>query len=209
MRRIREYGTVLAGLMALAVALSGCIKMDMDMSVSKDEKINGSVVLALSKQLLDLSGQTKAEVVKSMQKDWPKLPRGSKPEVYDSDGFIGQKVSFKDLPASDFGKVMQSVGSSNPTGGGDDITLVKENGSWKFTGTMDLSADLTGGAGGTDKKSKDNASALLKGLKIKIKMTFPGSITKHDKDGKVSGKSITWEPKAPQKVVMLAIAKTS
>ena len=209
MRRIREYGTVLAGLTALAVALSGCIKMDMDMSVSKDEKINGSVVLALSKQLLDLSGQTKAEVVKSMQKDWPKLPRGSKPEVYDSDGFIGQKVSFKDLPASDFGKVMQSVGSSNPTGGGDDITLVKENGSWKFTGTMDLSADLTGGAGGTDKKSKDNASALLKGLKIKIKMTFPGSITKHDKDGKVSGKSITWEPKAPQKVVMLAIAKTS
>ena len=209
MRRIREYGTVLAGLTALAVALSGCIKMDMDMSVSKDEKINGSVVLALSKQLLDLSGQTKAEVVKSMQKDWPKLPRGSKPEVYDSDGFIGQKVSFKDLPASDFGKVMQSVGSSNPTGGGDDITLVKENGSWKFAGTMDLSADLTGGAGGTDKKSKDNASALLKGLKIKIKMTFPGSITKHDKDGKVSGKSITWEPKAPQKVVMLAIAKTS
>ena len=151
-----------------------------------------------------MTGQSKAEMIASIKKDTKNLPKGAKAEIYDKDGFIGQKLTFKDMPASEFAKATASAGSSNPTGGGDDLTLVKVGNTWKFSGTMDMKGDLTG-SGGTS----GDMSALMKGMKIKIKMTFPGKITKHDKDGKVSGNSITWEPKAGQKVVMLAIANAS
>lgn len=201
MRKIPTVGKVLAGLTFLALALSGCIKMDLDMKITKDEKVDGFAIVAFSSQMLEMTGQKKADMVKEIKKDWSKLPKGAKAEIYDKDGFIGQKITFKGMAATEFGKATASAGSTNPTGGGDDLKLVKEKGNWKFTGTMDMKGDVSGGTG--------DMSALMKGMKIKIKMTFPGKIVQHDKDGKVKDKSITWEPKAGQKVVMLAIAKTS
>lgn len=210
MQKLSSVGKLLAGLTGLVVVLSGCIKMDMDMKVNKDETIEGSAIIAFSTQLLEMTGQKKSDMVKEIKKDWKDLPKGAKAEVYDKDGFIGQKITFKNMPASEFGKVTQSAGSANPTGGGDEMVLVKEGGNWKFAGSM----DMTGNLGGTDPSGKKSGnsgdvSAMMKGMKVKIKMTFPGKILKHDKDGKVKDKSITWEPKAGQKVAMLAIAKAS
>jgi hypothetical protein len=211
MRRIRTLGTAVAGLMALVVTLTGCLKIDMDMKVTKDAKLDGAVILGFSSKLLELSGQSKKEMIASIKKDWGDLPKGAKAEIYDKDGFIGQKITFKDMAAADFAKVTSSANATNPAAGEDSLTLVKEGGNWKFSGTM----DMTGNLGlPTDTKAKDGSkngdlSALMKGMKVKIKMSFPGSITKHDKDGKVSGNTITWEPKAGKKYVMLAIAKPS
>lgn len=211
MRRIRTFGKAVLGLGVLTLALSSCIKMDMDMKITKDEKIDGSAIIAFSTQILEMSGQKKADIVKEMKADWKDLPKGSKAEIYDKDGFIGQKLTFKGMPVSEFSKATQSAGSSTPTGAGeDDMKLVKEGGNWKFTGTLDMSGGM--GTETTVKGQKSDApdfSPLMAGMKVKIKMTFPGKILKHDKDGKVSGNSITWEPKAGQKVVMMAVAKTS
>jgi hypothetical protein len=204
MTKMRTVAKVVVGFATLAFALSGCIKMDMDMNVKNNGKIDGSAVIAFSSQLLEMSGQKKSEMIASIKKDWKDLPKGAKAEIYDKDGYIGQKLVFKDMAAEDFAKATESTGSSNPTGGGDDLVLVKVGNTWKFSGTMDMKGELTGGAGTSGDMSK-----LMKGLKIKIKMTFPGKITKHDKDGKVKDKSITWEPQAGQKVVMLAIANAS
>jgi hypothetical protein len=198
--------TVLAG-------LSGCMKIDMDMKVKSNEKIDGSAILAFSDQLLALTGQSKAEFLKSMKDDQEDLPKGSKVENYDKDGFIGQKIIFKDLPVSEFGKATSAGAKTAGTAtgsdsSGDDMTLVKEGGNWKFTGDMNLS-DTLGVSGAKPKKGEPDPSAMMKGIKIKIKMTFPGKIIKTDKDAKVSGKTVTWEPKFGQNVQMLAIAKTS
>ena len=204
MTKMRTVAKSIVGLTTLAFVLSGCIKMDMDMKVKKDGNVDGSAVIAFSSQILEMSGQKKSEMVASIKKDWKDLPKGAKAEIYDKDGYIGQKITFKDMPASEFGKATASAGSTNPTGGGDDLKLVKVGNTWKFTGTMDMKGDLSGGG-----KTTGDMSALMKGMKIKIKMTFPGEITKHDKDGKVKDQSITWEPKAGQKFVMLAIANAS
>ena len=198
---------------ALLAGLSGCMKIDMDMKVKSNEKIDGTAILAFSDQLLSLTGQSKADFVKSMKDDQEELPKGSKVETYDKDGFIGQKITFKDLPASEFGKATSAGAKTAGTatgsdGSGDDMKLVKEGGNWKFTGDMDLS-DSLGMTGSKPKKGEPDPAAMMKGIKIKIKMTFPGKIIKTDKDAKVSGKTVTWEPKFGQNVQMLAIAKTS
>ena len=203
MRNIKTVGKFVAGLSVLVLILSGCIKLDMDMKINKNETIDGSAVFAFSKAILEGMGQTKDDMVKEIKKDWKDLPKGAKGEIYDKDGYIGQKVVFKNMPASEFSKAASTAGGTSPTGGADQLTLVKEAGNWKFNGTMDMTADL-GGTGNSGDMSK-----LMKGMKVKIKLTFPGKILKHDKDGKVKDKSITWEPVAGKKYVMMAIAKTS
>ncbi len=189
------------------------MKIDMDMKVKSNERIDGTAILAFSDQLLSLTGQSKADFIKSMKDDQSDLPKGSKVETYDKDGFIGQKITFKDLPASEFGKATsagaKTAGGATGSGSsGDDMKLVKVGGNWKFTGAMNLSETL-GTAGAKPKKGEPDPTALMKGIKVKIKMTFPGKIIKTDKDAKVNGKTVTWEPKFGQNVQMLAIAKTS
>lgn len=212
-RNLHTRFTASIGTVALLIGLSSCMKIDMDMKLKSNEKVDGSAILAFSNQLLSLTGQTKAEFIKSMNEDQEDLPKGAKVETYDKDGFIGQKITFKDLPVSEFGKVTGSGSEITGTvtggagGGDDDMALVKEGGNWKFTGDMNLSDTL--GMGGKPKKGEPDPSAMMKGIKIKIKMTFPGKIIKTDKHAKVKGKTVTWEPKFGENVQMLAIAKPS
>jgi hypothetical protein len=199
MRRNR----VLIGIASLVTLLSGCIKLDMDIKIKSDEKIDGSAVVAFSDQILSLTGQTKKDFIKELMKDNSSVPKGAKSEVYDKDGYIGQKITFKDLPAADFGKVVNSASSGPAADTSDDLKLVKEKGTWKFTGTMDLAGGTTTGTSDTLPKALTNA------FKVKIRVTFPGDIIKTDKSAKVKGRTVTWEPKSGTKAEMLAISKLS
>ena len=206
MRRILTR--VVAGAAAV-LALSGCIKLDMDMKLGKNEKLNGTFIVGVSTQLLTLAGQTKADIIKSMKESSSDIPKGAKVETYDKDGYIGQKITFKDLPASEFSKLNgAAAGATAAAGGaasssGNDLKLAKVKGNWQFSGTIDLSS-------GSDSSTPD-LSALGKAAtpSVRIKMTFPGKILKHDKFGKVDGNTVTWTPKTGQKVVMLVVAETS
>lgn len=205
-RKLVHFGAIL-GVITL---LSGCMKVDMDMKLGKDEKMSGTMIVAIQASLLEMMGQTKADFIKEMNQDQSDLPKGATVKTYDKDGFIGQEVKFSGIPASDFSKLSSTAtdtasGATGGTPGADDLKLVKKNGKWVLTGTMDLSA-----AGATPnskpKPGEPDLSALMSGFKIRIKMNFPGKIVEHDKFGKVSGNSIEWTPKAGQKVVMRAVA---
>ena len=203
----RFLARVVAGATAV-LALSGCIKIDMDMKVKSNDRLDGTFIVGFSTQLIELMGQKKSDFIKSMKTDTKSLPKGAKTSTYDKNGFVGTQVSFKDLPVSEFTKVTSSAAgvAATTTGGasGDDLKLVKskDGKSWNFSGTMDLK-----GSSGTDSSTPD-LSAITKGMKaeVRIKMTFPGKITKHDRAGKVSGNTITWTPKMGEKIVMQATA---
>ena len=199
MRRNR----LLIGVTSLLFLLSGCIKLDVDMKVKSNDKVDGTAVVAFSEQILTLTGQSKKDFLKEMKTDTADIPKGAKVETYDKDGYVGQKMTFKDLPASEFGKAMDSA-STGPANDAGDMKLVKEGGKWKFSGTMDLVGE---GTTKTDPKNKE-ADALMKGFVVKIKVTFPGKVVKADKSAKIKGKTVSWEPKFGQKVEMLAIAET-
>lgn len=189
-------------------SLSGCIKMDMDMKVGKNDKLDGTVIIAFSSELLQATGQTKKQILDSMKTSGSSTVKGAKTSAYDKDGWIGQRITFSGIPASEFGKATgAAAGAAAATGSkasGDDFKLVKVDGKWQFNGTMDLATSTTGG-----KTSTPDLGKLSAGLKpaIRIKLTFPGKITKHDKDGRVSGNSITWSPQMGKKIVMAATAE--
>ena len=205
---MKRFLTRLVAGATAVLALSGCIKLDMDMKLKSNDKIDGTFIVGFSTQLIEMMGQKKKDFIKEMQTDTKNLPKGAKASVYDKKGFVGTQITFKDLPASEFSKAVGSAAgpASSTTGAasGDDLKLVKskDGKSWNFSGTMDLK-----GSSGTDTSTPD-LSALSKSMKaeVRIKMTFPGKITKHDKAGKVSDKSITWTPKMGEKIVMQATA---
>lgn len=205
---MKRFLTRLVAGATAVVALSGCIKIDMDMKVKSNDKLDGTFIVGFSTQLIEMMGQKKADFIKTMQSDTKNLPKGAKTSAYDKNGFVGSQITFKDLPASEFTKATGSAaGAAASTAGGtsgDDLKLVKskDGKSWNFSGTMDLK-----GSSGADTSTPD-LSAMTKSMKaeVRIKMTFPGEITKHDKAGKVSGKSITWTPKLGEKIVMQATA---
>jgi hypothetical protein len=214
MTNIRRKILAAAATIGLVSLLSGCIKMDMDMKLSKDEKISGTMIVGFQKSLLEMMGQTKEEFLKDM-KLGDGMPKGSKVKTYDKDGYIGQEVSFKDLPASELNNLGSAAKGATAAAGGDSssgkdsMKLAKVNGKWVMSGTMDLSAAAGATGGAKPKAGEPDMSALMKGFKIRIKMTFPGKILEHDKWGKVSGNSVEWNPKAGEKVVMKVVANAS
>jgi hypothetical protein len=187
--------------------MSGCLKLDMDMKVKSNDKIDGTMLFAMSDALITMTGQSKADFIKQMKSGSKGAPAGSKTEVYDKDGFVGQKITFKDAPVDVFNQSTNATKGATPAGGGapgDDLKLVKEGGKWKLTGVLDF------GSAGTAKTKKDRETEkMLKGFAVRVRITFPGKIVEHDKDGKVSGKTITWEPKLGQKISMMAVANAS
>jgi hypothetical protein len=210
-RRKVITGLATVGLVSL---LSGCIKMDMDMKLSKDEKISGTMIVGFQKSLLEMMGESEDEFLKDM-KLGEGMPKGSKVKKYEKDGYIGQEVSFKDLPASELSNLGNAAKGATAAASGDastskdDLKLAKVKGKWVMTGTMDLSAASGSTGGAKPKAGEPDMSALMKGFKIRIKMTFPGKIVEHDKWGKVKGNSVEWNPKAGEKVVMKVVANAS
>lgn len=49
----------------LALLLSACIKLDMNLTVNSDNTVSGTIIFALNKQLIELSGQSADDLLGS------------------------------------------------------------------------------------------------------------------------------------------------
>ena len=199
----------LLAVIVVAFTLTGCIKSNVDMTVKSNDKVDGRFVFALTDKLLTVSGKSRDAGVKQMQdevaKSTSKLPKGVTTKIYDKGGFVGQEVNFTGLTADEFNKVTADASSAATAvigAGGPGVLLVKKNGNWEFSGTLDLSA-----AEGLD-KSGFGAVGNIK-PDVRVAVAFPGKIMTKDKWARVSGKTVTWTPNLGEKVVMKVVAKTS
>lgn len=195
---------------AVAMGLSGCIKIDMDMKVGRNEKVDGTFVLALNEEMLTLMQQKPDDFIKSMLKDGvaKDVPKGAKvtQTAYRKDGWAGVAISYKDMPVSEFsksaGKAAGGVGGGT-VAPGQDFVLTKVKDTYEFTGKVDF------GTGNSPAGKDKSTDAMMKKYKpeMRIKMTFPGKVI--SANGKISGNSVTWVPKLGDKLTMTAKAKAS
>ncbi|MGZ4149814.1 MAG: hypothetical protein ACXVQJ_07230, partial [Actinomycetota bacterium] len=58
---LRTGGRVLA-LVALALLLSGCLKLDEHLTLKPDNTVDGTVTFGVSKQLIQMTGQSASDV---------------------------------------------------------------------------------------------------------------------------------------------------
>ena len=185
MTKKRSVLIALAAVMVLA--LSGCVRFQADLTVTPEDTVNGSIVVAVvvgdeadsREKAEDASAQIEAELLGAVSG-----AVGVERTAYDQDGYLGSRFTFRDTPLSAF------------AGGGSEgsLTLVREGNEFVFNGRLDFTPD----DGQTEIAPDDDTS------NITVAISFPGEVTQTN--GAVSGNTVRWESTYEARIDMNARA---
>jgi hypothetical protein len=187
--RGRRAGRLLGGA-AIALLLAGCFRVNMDLEVAADNTISGAAVIAVDESLLQLTGQNVDQLFADM--DLSDLPPGSSAETYQEDGFVGQKITFANMPLEEFAGNSTLSGS----GSGEELNIVREGDEFHVTGGFDMS--------GQEFTGTDIPQQMMDSFEFKISITFPGEVK--SATGDIDGNTVTWEPTLGENTQVEAIA---
>jgi LppM domain len=160
-------------------ALTGCMRMQMDMSIDSDvDAVSGSMIFAIDKQVLALSGKPAEETFNNTAKSVKQLQTGTRSEVYDDGKFYGRKVFFDKVAFADFNK----SDPGNPH-------FEHRDGKYYFTMDGDVSKTDLGGAQGAA------AKPILDQIELKVSVNFPGKVIERDNLATLDGNTVSWTVK--------------
>jgi phosphatidylinositol mannoside-binding LppM-like protein len=193
-RRLRT-ATRIGAFAALALLLSGCIKLNMNLGINDDNTVSGTIQFGVDKQLLELSGQN-AEDLLGGDSPFPSNAPGVTVKPFDDGEFAGQEFTFEAVPLEEFNSggfagATGLSGVSGVTGSSDALNIQRQGDTFVVTGALDLSSGLSGatgpfaGSGGAD---------LFKTAEIKLAFTFPGAVQSAP-GGQIDGNTVTYTPK--------------
>jgi hypothetical protein len=171
----------LPGAVALVFLLTGCIKLDMALTVHPDDTVSGTIVLGINKQLLAAAGGSAKDLFKGNGVVASNAP-GVSTAPYEDDTYSGQQVTLDNVPLSDL--------NADAANGGLSIQRVGDE--FRVTGTLDTNTG-SGGTGASPGPLGDAAQQMLSTADLKITLTFPGPVT--SSNGQVDGNTVTWTPK--------------
>lgn len=188
-RRWIRSVTLLAGLTLL---LAGCLKLDMALTISPDDTVDGEMVFAVNKELLELTGQSVDDLLgdTAVPDDVP----GATQEPYEDDRFVGTRVVFEDVALED----MQE--GSDP----DSLSIERRGDTYEVNGVMDLTADDAELEGNP---FEDQLTEAFDTAELRIAITFPGEVL--ETNGQVDGTTVTWEPVFGERTELQAVASAS
>jgi hypothetical protein len=177
---------------ALAVLATGCIKAHQDLTLHDDNTISGSVIFAVNKQLLSLSGGSVDDFLNGATASNAPVPSGVSYDTndYDDGTFQGAEYTFSDAPLDAFSQEDQGR-----------LSIVREGDTFRVSGTLDLSSTDTSLIDPNDPQIQQ----LLSTFDVQLSVTFPGAVQEHDPDAAVSGNTVTWKPKFGQTLQISAV----
>jgi len=187
MKRIGSMAGKALAFTALVTLLSSCIKLNMDLTVSTDNTVSGSAIVAIDKQLLALTGQAVDQIFDG-DTIAPAGTQGVTTKDYEDDTFIGQEITFE-------GASIAALGESEDA---DALKIVREGDVFTVTGALDMTNDAGGDA--TNGAVED----ALASADIRISITFPGPVS--SSNGEVKGNTVSWSPKVGQRTELQAQA---
>lgn len=180
----------LLGFGAMALLLAGCFKVNMDIEVSPENTVSGSAIIAVDESILQLSGQSADQLLQDM--DLSDLPTGATSGPYEEDGFIGQEITFEEMPLEAFTENNTLSGSST----GEELNIVRQGDEFLVTGAFNMTgAEFTG---------TEIPEQFLESFEFRISITFPGEVK--SATGVIDGNTVTWEPKIGENTPVEAVA---
>jgi hypothetical protein len=193
-RRIRSVAR-LGAFSALALLLTGCIKLNMDLGINSDNTVNGTVQFGVQKELLDLTGQSVEDLL-GTDAPFPSDAEGVTVEPFDDGEFAGQQFIFESVPIEEFnsGGIVGGSGATGLSGvagvgAADTLNISREGDTFVVTGILDMSSGLSGATGpfgGT------GGAELFESADIRIAITFPGEVL--EANGQIDGNTVTYVP---------------
>jgi hypothetical protein len=161
------------------VALTGCMRLDYNLTVASDETVSGDIVVAFSTDALAQMGVGFEELWTQMeaQDRFADLASGQYGTLadYNESEFVGKSAKLVDMPLDAFNGNERRFS----------ITIERTQEGYTLDALLDLalssssSAIPTAGAGGTPPE-------------LKIQVTFPGKVL--ETNGTASGNTVTFSP---------------
>ncbi|WP_144268086.1 hypothetical protein [Demequina sp. NBRC 110055] len=164
----RATRTLILALVA-ALALAGCLRVDMDVTLNEDDTVSGTVLMAVQSGAGDLLGVSDDELIDQMLGDvGGDLAQGDVSD-YAEDGYVGKQVTFDHQPFSalDFDS--------------DELSITREGDDYLVEGSLAASDD----AGDLGELPSDATMTLS--------LTFPGDVTETNGELDSSGHTVTWD----------------
>lgn len=192
---------------ATVLFLTGCVKLDVDLTVGEGDTVSGTYILAIDRSVLQLTGQDADQFYNQLSSslDTAALPEGASADVekYDQDNFVGAKITVKNIPISelsDLGRTA-SADSASASASTSTFTLTHDGDLYHFRAVIDTSSSALGNS------PISIPAQVTSNAELRVKMTFPGEVT--ETNGSMSGTSVTWEPKLGDTAELTATAKDS
>jgi hypothetical protein len=176
-RRVSRVTGLVALFAVLTLSLTGCLRIHAALAVSPDDLVSGELIVAA----LPVSEQDAGPPLTIP----PELNDRVRAEKYAQDGYVGQKVTFKELRFTDVATLVESISEAKQYR----MSFRRAGGRVTLAGSVDLT-----------QVPKDRAD-------IQIKIAFPGSVTRTD--GDEDDGTISWSPKPGTVTEFNAIAEYS
>lgn len=168
-------------LAALALALTGCLRVQLTFTVHDDGSGTVSTLMAVDETLLALTGESADDILGEVGD----LPEGAVVEAYEEDGFVGQFVT---VSIPDMARAAEFLGGVDAAAGStDELSLVREGEGWRFTMAIPSGEELAGDSGDIDL-----AGALGEDAFFRVRVALPGEVVEHNADWVEDG-MLVWE----------------
>ena len=163
----------------VAASLAGCVKMDMALELQADDTVDGTMIVAVSSALAELSGQDPDTIAEQLAGDSIDLEQGTitSQEPYDDGEYIGSTMTFE-------GETLDSFAGTSDG----ELGIVRDGDDFVVSGTLDLSEAALGAGADADA----TVATMMESIDIQISVTFPGEVSEHN--GQLSGNTVTWTP---------------
>lgn len=147
-----------------ALALTGCVKYNVDVTVASDNTVSGTVVTAVKEGVAEMAGTSTDQEAYDQLFEGNPFAQGEpfKEVAFDEDGWIGKAYSFSDVPITE---------------------LTAFDTTFTITRNDDV-FELTGPAPGVE-SAEEFADA-----ETTLTVTFPGKVL--ESNGEVKGNTVTW-----------------
>jgi hypothetical protein len=183
--RVRGAGV----LIGLTLLLTGCLKLDMALTISSEDTVDGDLVFAVNKEIVELTGQSVDDLVGDASV--PDDVEGATQEPYEDERFVGTRVTFDDVALADL------QDRADP----DALSIERRDDTFVVSGVMDLTADDADIEGNP---FEDQIAEAFDTAELRIAITFPGEVL--ETNGRVDGTTVTWEPAFGERTELTAVA---
>ncbi|KAB1928843.1 DUF3153 domain-containing protein [Micromonospora sp. ALFpr18c] len=158
--------------LVLLAALSGCMQLNMGLTVNADDTVDGQLLLTAQKSVLTARNKNISAAFAELRQNIPALPPGEETGYEDSQLF-GSQISYRKAPLKTFDS--------------ESVKLVRDGDFYRFT----LPLDPKKYGGKVAEQNPQNQQAFMKLMSFEISVTFPGRVI--DSNGTVNGRSVSWK----------------
>ncbi|WP_431932370.1 LppM family (lipo)protein [Micromonospora sp. RP3T] len=175
LRRSRAFR--LAVCLALVATLSGCMQLNLGLTVNTDDTVSGQLLLTAQKSVLKQRNPDVAAAFAELRQNIPTLPVGTESRYEDTTSY-GIQIAYRKTPLSQFTS--------------ESVNLVRDGDLYRFS----LPLDPKKYGGKVAEQDPRNQQAFMTLMAFEISVTFPGRVL--DSNGTVNGRSVSWQVVANQ-----------